>query len=317
MKKTLLLIVGLVAISVSSVEAQEVVITGFPLGVGATVDLGIFEPHRVPLRALADTLSLYPRARAVIVGQADGARYSTGSDAKNPGISLGRSHALRNLLVNEFQVDSTQILIQSNSVSDRGDQYRSVSVRIERPPVDPEPFAEPVANMTPVEQPQVTVRNVTYYYEQMTLRLSAGISSTPFGAVPSVSGAVAWNHTVSLQVDLGHTFWNGSFAFKGENLKTWRRMVGGRLNVYPWQDTRLGFVGGWVRVEELAQSQHEFVKLSEGPIVGVSVIPLKHVVLVGMYNPSRHRIAGSGVALGKDGQFMVSISMFTDFGGDR
>jgi hypothetical protein len=316
-KKTILLVVGLMAFATSPIMAQEVVITGFPLGVGATVNPDIFVPYGLQLQELADLLSASPSAWAIIVGQADGARYKTGSDAKNPGLSLGRSHALRNVLVNTYAVDSSQILIQSSEVSVIGDQYRSVSVRLKMPVVVPQIVAKPVPVITVKEDVAPVVQHSTYYYEQMTLRLGAGISATPFGPMPTVAGAVAWNHTVSLEMMLGHTFWNGSFQFEGANLQTWRRMVGGRVNVFPWQGVPVGFIGGWMRMEELAQAPHEFVKLSEGPVLGVGVVPIKHLVVEGLYNPARHRTAGEGLAVAKDSQFLLSFRLFKDFGGAK
>ena len=315
--KTLFVTVGLVALLASSALAQEVVITGFPMGIGATVDQEIFAPYQAELQTLADVLEAHPEAHAVIVGQADGSRYATASDAKNPGLSLGRSHALRNMLVSEYGVDSTQLLIQSNEVPAKGDQYRSVSVRVVRPPDEPKPFGEPVAVVTPVVQPAEVVQNITNYYEQMTLRLSGGITSSPFGAMPAVTGAVTWSHTVSLEIALGHTFWNDSFSFEGAKLRTWRRMLGGRLNITPWHNKSVGIVAGWTRIEEIAQSPYEFVRLSEGPVMGISVIPLHNVSLVGLFNPARHRIAGAASSVGKGGQFLLSLSVFTDFGGDQ
>lgn len=319
-KKSLLLIFGLVALSVSSVNAQEVVVTGFPLGVGASVDPELFVPYRAQLQELADSLSLYPRARAVLVGRADGIRFRLGNDGKNPAVSLGRAHALRNILVNDYLVDSTQIWIQSSETFAKGDEYRSVSVRIEYPPVEPDPFPAPIAYVTPEVQPTGTAVDV--YHDQMTLRLSGGVTSTPFGSLPTVAGAVSWNHTVSIEVIMGHTFWNDEFiltdpVLQPQRLDTWRRMVGGRLNIYPWESQPVGFVFGWARIEEIAKSQYEFVKLSEGPVFGMTVIPFPNVSLMAAFNPARHRIAPSDKSFGKDGQILVSISMFTDFGGSR
>ena len=318
MKKTTVLIVGLVALLATAAGAQEVVITGFPLGVGTTVSDGFFKPFYPQLQELAEALKADPQARAVMVGQADGARYTDDNDAKNPGLSLGRAHALRNVLVQAFQVDPTQIFIQSNDVSDKGDRFRSVSVRIERPPVEPEPVAVPIVMQPPAEQPVVqpveVIQNNNYSYDKMTLRLSGGISSTPFGALPVVSGAVIWNDKVGLDAVLGHTFWNDTYPFEGANLSTWRRLVGGRLTVYPWHDKPVGIMAGWVRLEEIAQSFYEFVKLSEGPVLGVGVTPYKHLSIVAMYNPARHRLVDREFSSAKHGQFLISLSLFTDFG---
>ena len=229
MSRILVYVIGLVALLALPLGAQELVITGFPLGVGATVGEEFFEPHYAQLQSFADVLQAEPSSRVIIVGQADGARYTKDNDAKNPGLSLGRAHALRNVLVSTFQVDPTQIFIQSSDVPVRGHEYRAVGLRIERAQVETEATVIPVVVPAEVEKPVAIVENTNYFYDQMTLRLGAGVSSGPYGALPMVSGAIIWGRKVSLEFVLGHTFWNQSYEFQGANLETWQRMVGVRV----------------------------------------------------------------------------------------
>ena len=322
--KTMVLLAGILALTVTAAGAQEVVITGFPLGVGATIEQKFFEPYFPQLQSVADQIALDPLAHAIVVGQADGARYVTDNDAKNPGLSLGRAHALRNVLVRHFGVDSTRVFIQSADVPARGDQYRSVSVRVETLPADTDRQVEEVLPAVVVSEPVTTepapvtvTENNNYFSDQMALRLSAGVSSSPFGGLPMVSGAVIWKHTVSFEFVLGHTFWSDTYQFQGNSLSTWQRMVSGRITVYPWQDKPIGFIGGWSRIEEIAQSYYEYVRLSEGPVLGVGFNPFKHLSLTGLYNPSRQRLEGFDISSAKNGQFLLSISVFTDLGGGR
>jgi hypothetical protein len=317
------LVVSLLALTASLAGAQEVVIKGFPLGVGASIGQEFWEPYTAALSDWAATLKSNPQALGIIVGRADGTRYRDASDAKNPGLSLGRAHALRNLLVSQFGVDSTRLLIQTNDVPDRGEEYRSVSVRLVLPPEQKEVTAVPVnvsapANEAPVTEPPTELTEVTNnFYDQMTLRLGGGASSTPFGGIPMLTGAVVWRGSVALNVVVGHSFWNDSYEFKGASLKTWLRMVGGGLTVYPWRNKPIGVVGGWMRVEQIAQSYYEYVKLSEGPVLGVSATPVKHLSLSALYNPSRQRLEGTDLSSSKGGQFLFGVSVFTDFGGSR
>ena len=300
------------------------VITGFPLGVGGTMEQSFFEPYFPQLQAVADRLAADPLARAIVVGQADGARYVNDNDAKNPGLSLGRAHALRNVLVREFGVDSTRIFIQSADVPTRGDQYRSVSVRVETLPEESDKQVEEVLPAVVVSEPVSSepapvslTENNNYFYDQMTLRLSAGLSSSPFGGIPMVAGAVIWSRKVAFEFVLGHSFWNDTYQFQGNSLSTWQRMVSGRITVYPWKDKPVGFIGGWSRVEEIAQSYYEYVRLSEGPVLGVGVVPFKHLYLTGLYNPSRQRLEGYEISSAKNGQFLLGITFYTDLGGGR
>lgn len=317
MLKTTVLVIGLVALLGSSALAQEVLITDFPLGVGGAVGSEFFEPYHAQLKAIADTLLAYKLARAVIIGSADGVLYDEHHDAKNPGLSLGRAHALRNVLVNEFGVDSTQLRIQSNDTEERGAQYRSVSIRIDRELMELETHPTVIERPATV-QPITEVHEITQYVaENLGLRVSGGVSTSPFGGIPIVAGAVTWKRIVFVEAIVGHTVWSTSYRFQNEDLDTWRRMFGGRLTVYPWESTPVGLVGGWVRVERLSQKYYEYVKLSEGPMFGLEVAPWRRVTIMGVYNPSRHRTAGFEESDAKNGQFLLSATLHMDFGGAR
>lgn len=316
------LVVALCAVLATAAGAQEVVIGGFPLGVGSSVEPEFWEPHYNALADVADALKGNKDARAVIVGRADGTRYRDGNDAKNPGLSLGRAHALRNVLVSHFGVDSSQLLIQTSDVAVSGGDYRSVSVRVEMPPPPmvaevPPPVVVQESVPPPAPAPVNNYNETNVYDDAMTLRLGIGASSSPFGGLPVVTGAVIWRQKLALNVVLGHTFWNDSYSFQGQNLETWQRMVGGGVTWYPWQNKPVGLVGGWVRVEEIAQSYYEYVRLSEGPVLGLTVTPIKHLALSGLYNPSRQRVEGTDLSSGKNGQFLLGVSFFTDFGGGQ
>ncbi|MBI5265642.1 MAG: hypothetical protein HY851_00265 [candidate division Zixibacteria bacterium] len=314
MKTTALLFVGLLLLSGAIVSAQDLVVTGFPLGVGGSVDHNFFEPYRADLKAVADTLHKYPSALAVIVGAADGERFRENSDAKNPGLALGRAHALRNWLIRQFNVDSTRLIIQSKDVSQIGPHYRSVSIRVIRerrsdtqtPSTPPPPLAGIAAPLP--------VSDLT---EHMGLQIGAGLSTSPYGAIPYVSGAVTWKRLIFFEGTLGYTFWNGAFTYQGVELDTRRRMAGGQLVVYPFNRLPLGIVAGWVRVEELSQAHYSYVRLSEGPIIGARATLFDIVTATGAINPVKQRVAGIPISRIKNGQLMLSVGVHKTFGGSR
>jgi len=315
--KILLLLVGAMIVLASSLRAQEVMITDFPLGVGGDVGDDFFAPYHSELSAVADTLAKYPLARAVIVGGADGNRYTTDNDAKNPGLSLGRAHALRNLLVNEFRIDSTQLLIQSVDVADQGGRFRFASVRIVWELMQMDARLDTLSSK-PVQVQESSPRDMTQYLaDHLGLRFSAGAASTPFGGLPMVAAAVTWKKIVFVEAAFGHTFWNRSFIFERTDLDTWRRMSAARVTIYPWDDTPVGLVGGWMRAEEISQTYYKYVQLSEGPFVGAEVTPWEHLGIMAAYNPARHRIAGQEFSNAKNGQFLISLTLHLDLGGDR
>jgi len=322
MKQFMVLAIGCLVLSAGPALTQEVVITDFPLGVGGSVDPDLFKPYYGQLEAISDTLRMYPLARAIVMGGADGEQYRENQDAHNPGLALGRAHILRNLLINEFKVDSTQIIIQSVDAKVKGPQYRYAGVRIAREMSDLEARLDErlhsLENRPPDVQHFTEIKEITKNLaEHMGLQLSIGATSSPFGGVPIVSGAVTWKRIIYVEGIWGHTFWNGSFQYQGFNLDTKSRLAGGGVVVCPFRRLPVGIVGGWMRIEEISQEYYEYVKLSEGPVLGLRASPFTFLSITGTYNPARHRIAGDYKSRAKNGQFLVSITAHKTFGGEK
>jgi hypothetical protein len=289
-----------------------------PPPVGGSVDQDLFKPYYSELRAISDTLHKYPLVRAIITGSADGERYRKNNDAKNPGLALGRAHVLRNFLINEFGVDSTQLVIQSKDVKAKGASNRYVSVRIAGEISDIETRLDAVENRPPVEKHFTEVREVTNNLkENLGLRFGIGVSSSPFGGIPMVTGAVTWKRIVYVEGIAGHTFWNNTFRYEQTDLDTKRRLVGGQMVVYPSERLPIGIVGGWVRVEEISQLYYEYVKLSDGLVLGLRASPFDFISVTGAYNPSKHRIAGDEKSKSRNGQFLIFITADISIGGEK
>jgi len=300
------------ALMTSLGSAQEVVITDFPLGVGGSIDPAIFKPHQSQLNAIADTLRKYPSALAVVTGGADGEKFRENNDAKNPGLALGRAHALRNWLIGNFHVDSTQLVIQSRDTEETGSRFRFASVRIVR--LSPE-VARPTAVIEPV--PSVNQIGGDGFTEHLGLQIGGGVSSTPFGGIPILVGAVTWKRRIYVEAVVGHTFWNGSFRIQNVGLNTRRRMTGSNLIVYPFDNLRAGFLAGWVRIEEISQDYHQYVRLSEGLLLGMRAEPLSCLSITGAYYPSAERTAGILRAESKNDLFLISATVHKTFGGAK
>lgn len=299
--------------------SQEVIVTGFPAGVGGSVDPSFFESYYPELRSLADTLAKYPMAWAIVTGGADGARFRYGNDAKNPGLALGRAHTLRRLLIKEFKVDPAQIRVQSQSDRSRGEQYRFAKVRVELDLLTMDAIRAMQARMNDlenrpaVERVKTEVTNI--FSDHMGIQIGAGVSSSPFGGIPIISGGINWKQTLIIEGVVGHTFWNNSFRFEGNDLDTKRRLVGGTVTFYPFDKKRIGFMAGWLHIEELSQRFVEYVRMSEGPLIGIRVLPHEFISITGAYNPSRQRVAGSRISHADNDHFFISISARKLFGG--
>jgi hypothetical protein len=322
--KKLLLGTMILVLSLSAIGAtQEVVIPDFPLGIGGSIEPGIFDQYKSQLQTIADTLKAYPKARAIVIGGADGVPYNKNHDALNPGLALGRALILRNLLVNEFNVDSLQIVIWADEATQYGSEHRYASVRVDREMADIDRRLTELENRPPIEKvtevisaPRDSVIH-TEVMENLGLQFAAGISSSAYGPVPLGSIAIFWKKKIYAEGIFGHTFWNEDYNFGSTVLDIKRRTIGGYIVVYPDSDVPIGIVGGWVRTEEIAQPFYEYVRLSEGIALGLRAELLDVLQITGTYNPSKRRIVGITNSDLKDDQFMISVMAFKAFGGGK
>jgi hypothetical protein len=315
MKLTILIVASLLLVAVIA-DAQEVVISGFPVGVGGSVDPGFFKPYYPELRQIANTLHENQLARAVLTGSADGEQYRTANDAKNPALALGRAHIVRDLLIREFGVDSVQIIIRTEDVKARGPEYRFVSVRVEWELAELDRRLDTLEARPPIERHFTEVQQVTNTLaDNLGLQVGAGVTTSPFGGIPIITGAAAWKQLLYFELMVGHTFWNNDYDHESETLDTKRRVAGGALIVFPFDSLRLGFVGGYIRSEQLATDYQQYVRMSEGPLVGVRFAPFEYLSITGAYNPSREKVAGSSEAVSENDQFMLYVTINKLFGG--
>lgn len=299
-------------------NTQEVVIPGFPVGVAGSVDDSFFEPYFPQLQAVADTLHQYPLLHAIIMGGADGVTYRANNDAQNPGLALGRAHALRTVLINKFGVDSTQLVIQTREADTKGEQFRYASVRVVWQLNDFKSQLDDLADRKPIiEQPITQVTKVYEAKQSLGIELGAGFSSSPFGGLPVVSGALVWEERLYLEVLIGHNFWNGSYDLPSVTLDTRRRLAGGAISYFPFENTRIGAVAGWIRVEELAERYYQYVKKSEGPYFGVTWYPFDFASVTGAYNPARQEVISDSVKEHWSDELMLLVRFHLQFGGEK
>ena len=319
LRSQIILVVALLTIA-SSTRAQEVVVSGFPLGIGRSAPASLFEPYYPQLEALADTLRANPLVLAVVTGSADGTRYRSQNDAKNPSLALGRAHALRDVLVFKFGVDSSQIVIQSEEMNSKGDQFRYAKVRLvwDRAELNDRLNELAKRQPAPIEKHFTEIKEVPGPpLEHMGLKLAAGFSSSPFGGLPIVSGAVTWRRMLFIEAEFGHTFWNGTYRIGNIYLDTKRRMASGYIVCFPFKPTPIGLLAGWTRAEEISQTYHQYVKLSEGPVFGIRFTPFEYLCVTGAYNPSKQRMFGAPDAKMEREQFSLSVVAQVVFGGDK
>lgn len=299
-------------------RSQEVVITGFPMGVGSDVDSGFFEPYFSQLQSLADTLQKYPLSIAVVTGGSDGARFSKNHDAQNPGLAVGRAQALKNILVDKFEIDPGRIIIQSSYSANKGGPYRYAAVRVLHEFSRLEARIDSLERRPPVETRTTEVKEIyKSMSENMGLQLGAGVSSSPFGGIPVVTGAVTWKRFVYVEGIVGHTFWDNSYSYQGADLSTRRRISGGLAIVYPLSKIPVGVAGGWLRVEEISQRYNEYVRMSEGPVIGLRITPLDYLSITAVHNTAKHNIVGDLESRLKNGQFIIYATVHFLFGGGK
>jgi hypothetical protein len=329
MNKLLILIGVGICLLCGQALAQEVVISGFPVGVAGSVEADFFQPYMPQLRAVADTLKKYPLVQAIVTGGADGYRYARQNDAKNPGLALGRAHLLATLLIEDLQVDSAQLIIQSKNMPDTGAIHRFASIRVPRGLIDLEAKIDAnedrlaarldaLENRPPVEKHFTEIKEVpSTFTENFGLQLGVGFSSSPFGGMPIASAAATWRQHAYLEIVGGHSLWKNEYRFEDEDLDTRRRMLGGHVTVFPFGETRLGFVGGWMRVEQISQFYFEYVRLSEGPLFGLRFDLADFISIVGTYNPAKRRAAGIDKSETDRNQFLIYATIYQLVGGGK
>lgn len=320
MKQQLIFVICCIVALAGLASAQTVIIADFPVGVGGSVDRSVFTPYQSDLREVADTLKAYPLARAIITGGADGHEYRGVHDAKNPGLALGRAHILRNLLINEYGADSLQLVIQSEDIAIKGGIHRYASVRVDRTLADLASRLDALEKRPPVEKHITEIREVPVEsnpFADLGLLFGLGVSSSPYGAVPMASAAVSWKHIVYVEGFVGHTFWNNEFEWEKAMLDTKRRFIGGQVIVFPLERIPLGLVGGWVRQEEVSQQHYEYVKMSEGPVVGLRAMPVPFISATATWNPVKQRLSGRELSNSDTGQFEISFAAHLAIGGAK
>jgi hypothetical protein len=299
-------------------QSQELVITGFPPGVGGDVDSSFFQPYYPRIQEIADTLQKYPSSLAIITGSADGIPYAKNDDSQNPGLALGRAHKLRDLMINNFHTDSDQIITQSSETKDKGDLFRSVSVRINWDFVHIESKIDTLAQRPTGQEKIIEIHEVEKsIYDAMGLYLGAGYSSSPFGGMPIIAGGITYGRIIYIEGIFGHTFWRNSFTYEGTDLSTIRRLAGGLALYYPVSDIPVGVAAGWIHTEEISRRFNEYVKMSEGPAAGIRITPVEYLSVTGLYNPSKHNISGKEKSEVKNNQFIFSMNFHLIFGGGK
>ena len=94
-------------------------------------------------------------------------------------------------------------------------------------------------------------------------------------------------------------------------------MAGSNFIVYPFKNLRAGFLAGWVRIEEISQDYYQFVRKSEGLLLGMRAEPLSFLSVTGAYYPSAERTAGIPRAETKNNLFLISVTAHKTFGGAK
>lgn len=321
---THILIIAALVLGVSA-RAQEVVIDRFPIGVGGSADRSLFEPYLPQLRQIAAAMTADPLAMAVVTGGADGERYGANTDALNPGLALGRAMALRRILIDELAVDSTRITLRLENVDAIGPQFRYASVRLSYLLSDLDARIDSaMTRLAAVEGREPVIQQITQivdsgttFVDNFTLRLGGGLTTSPLGGMPVAFGGLLWKRTVGLEAVVGHTLWNSEYQYDGENLDTKERMAGALISFYPFKRLPVAALGGWLRYEEMSLKYYEYVRMSEGPMIGLRAHPLEFLAVTALWNPAKHRAAGIALSDTKNGQLVVSLTAFIDLGGSR
>ncbi|OGC94740.1 MAG: hypothetical protein A2W25_16135 [candidate division Zixibacteria bacterium RBG_16_53_22] len=296
-------------VAIGAVEAQEVIIRGFPLGAGESVDRQFFKPYLPQLEALAESLNVDPLAEIVVRGSRDAVRYRAGHDAKNAGLSVGRADLVEKILVQRLNADSNRISIETMKEDEEGQEFRYVSVRVVHR------FGGLSARLDSLQKQLDSLRNRPLGQQpgahplvsDLVIEMTAGLSTTPFGVVPTGTGAFVYKRWLYIQGIVGHTWWDSRSSFAGRRLYTWHRLAGAMITVYPRFSGPVGLSAGWLRHEDISQAYYRYVRMTEGPVLGARVSPYPRVLIGAYYHPLK-KVYGTDRANIRWNQFLVSLS---------
>ena len=301
----------------SAIEAQEVIIRGFPLGAGESLDKQFFESYLPQLAALAESLNVDPLAEIVVRGSRDAVRYRADHDAKNVGLSVGRADIVEKILVQRLNADSNRISIETMKEDEEGQEFRYVSVRLVHR------FSGLSARLDSLQRQLDSLRNrppiqqlaTQELVSDLVIEITAGLSTTPFGVVPTGTGAFVYKRWLYIQGIVGHTWWDSRSNFAGRRLYTWHRLAGGMITVYPRFSGPVGLSAGWLRHEDISQAYYRYVRMTEGPAIGARISPYPRV-LIGVYYHPLKKVYGTDRANIRWNQFLLSMT-YQLIGGGR
>ncbi len=294
---------------------KEVVIYGYPLGVGESIGEKFYHPYDGDLRQVADYLNSHKTMKGIITGASDQFRYQKDHDAKNPGLALGRAIDLKRYMIERFGVDSTQLVIQVDEPSAKGAQFRYASIRLDLPEQLPSQVD------TLYMEPRIIIQETNNYWDNLGLNFRIGVSSSPYGAIPIVAGAIVYKDKLHVEAQFGHTFWSDQRDLAGMSLSVWRRMSGGQMVYFlinrPQGHLQVGPAIGWFRIEEISQYYYGYTRMSEGLTLGVRLRLFNCLDATGSYFPHKERAAERQFAVTKDGSFLMAITFNHYFGGGK
>ena len=126
-----------------------------------------------------------------------------------------------------------------------------------------------------------------------------------------------WKRFIFVEGIVGHTLWDGTYDYENSSLYTRRRLAGGMVTVYPLPKIPIGATGGWIRIEEISQRYNEYVRMSEGPVIGVVAAPLDYLTITAVQNTAKHNVIGDLKSRLKNGQFLLYATINVTFGGGK
>ena len=302
MKKLLLgLLVGLLVMFIWAqvIWAQEVEITGFPQAKGIGAGKEFFKPYYPKLEEIAGLLKTDASTRLLVIGQSDGLFFKNKkyNDGLNAGVEISRIDAVVSFLKNEFQVNTSQITIQTRHVTEKGAEHRKVILKIVRSPGTekltrlpegvyiPEFQEKRLIGAPPSRRPSSN-ESIGLDNEFIGLDLGLGMTSAPLGVLPTLTASIDWQKKIYIEAKIGASVFEEEKSITGGHEITTRdRLVAAYLVFFPTKDFPLGFIGGWQMNDEVLTNSNRYVRRLEGPIIGIRADIKRRISLDGLWNP--------------------------------
>ena len=298
-----------------TVEAQEFIIYGYPPNVGYSIDPSFYEKFHDTFKQVADALRADSTLVAFVWGEADSLKYPNSHDTHNAGIAVSRAHSVRDVLVYNFECDSTRVFVQSMESRKKGGKYRSVTIVLQKVAFGPEnPKRDTVIHEIIRERINNIYDSTYILVDNFGFTIGAGVSSARYRTLPEAFIGIDWKRQLQLEFQGGIGVTTSDYAWEGETLTNRNVLYSMALTAYPWKTVGLGLTAGIQGEEDIAQQKSFYTRRCRQFLLGARMDVYKNIDIGVYWTPGYERNEGKENAVWVNNQFRVNLIFAKRFG---